>query len=193
MTGFGRPAAWAVAAIAIVAVVVASACQDRKGRPASALVQSGGDARDVCSADSLRPAAGAPAEGLWLYEQPNSTVRVAARIGAARPDDRKLVVRRQVEILEVTATSDTIRQRTDTALVSLELLPAVGRRTLDDGTSDTTLSSQPAATYAPALRIRLAAYEPCITSNSGPRTRYLRRDATGRVVTDVMLWRASDR
>jgi hypothetical protein len=180
----------AVAGLVIVGILSAVACQERKATPA--LVQSTGDARDVCSGDSLRPAAAAPAEGLWLYEQPNSTTRVAARIGASRPDDRKLVVTRPVEILEITA-GDTIRERIDTAMVSLEILPALGRSSLTDGRPDTTLGSNPAATYATSPRIRLAAYEPCITSSSGPRTRYLRRDAAGRIVTDVMLRRESDR
>ena len=191
MSGSGRPIAVAVA-IAVGGGGLASACQERKAGPAT-LVQSAGALRDGCSADSLRPAAAAPAEGLWLYEQPNSNTRVAARIGPARPDERKLVVMRPVEILEVTETADTIRQRTDTAMVSLELLPALGGRPLGDGVPDTTLRSNPAATYAPSPSIRLAAYESCITSNSGPRTRYLRRDSTGRVVTDVMLRRESER
>ena len=192
MSGSRKPAAFAVAAIAVVACLSASACQERKATPAPALVQSAGDARDICAGDSLRPAAAAPAEGLWLYENPTSKTRVAARIGPARPDDQKLVVMRPVEILEVTAT-DTIRQLSDTAMVSLELLPALGRAPLGDGSPDTTVSSNPTATYAPSPRIRLAAYEPCVTSNTGPRTRYLRRDAAGRIVTDVMLRRESDR
>lgn len=193
MPGSARPTAVAVPAIALAASLLASACQERRAPQASALMQSAGELPDVCSADSLRPAAAAPAEGLWLFEQPNSKTRVAARIGPARPDDRKLVVMRSVEILEVTA-ADTIRQRTDTAMVALELLPALGRFTLgSDGGPDPTLSSHPAAAYAPSPRIRLAAYEPCVTSNSGPRTRYLRRDSAGRIVTDVMLRRASDR
>jgi hypothetical protein len=99
---------------------------------------------------------------------------------------------RPVEILEVTA-ADTIRERIHTAMVSLELLPTLGRAPLGEAGADTTVSSHPAATYAPSLRIRLAAYEPCLTSNTGPRTRYLRRDTAGRIVTDVMLRRESDR
>jgi len=192
MSGSGRPHVLAVAAIALIASLSAIACQERKATQASALVQSAGDTRDVCSGDSLRPAAAAPAEGLWLFEQPSSGIRVAARIGPARPDDRKLVVMRPVEILEITGT-DTIRERLDTAMVSLELIPALGGPPLGDAGADTTVSSGPAATYAPSSRIRLAAYEPCITSNSGPRTRYLRRDSAGRIVTDVMLRRESDR
>ena len=193
MSGSARPTTLAVAAMAIVAALLGGACQERMATPTPSLLQSAGDARDVCSADSLRPAAAAPAEGLWLYERPDSKTRVAARIGPARPDDRKLVVMRPVEILEVTAEADTIRQRTDTAMVSLELLPALGRAALGDGSPDTTGGSHPAATYAPSPRIRLAAYESCITSNTGPRTRYVRRDTAGRIVTDVMLRRESDR
>jgi len=94
----------------------------------------------------------------------------------------------------VTETADTIRQRLDTARVSLEILPPFGRTTLGvEAATDSTGSSHPAATYAPSPQIRLAAYEPCVTSSRGPRTRYLRRDGAGRVVTDVMLTRASDR
>jgi hypothetical protein len=52
-------------------------------------------------------------------------------------------------------------------------------------------TTQPAATYAASPDVRLASYEPCATSLRGPRIRYLRRDATGRIVTDVMLHRAS--
>jgi hypothetical protein len=40
--------------------------------------------------------------------------------------------------------------------------------------------------------VRLAAYEPCVTSSRGPRIRYLRRNAAGRIVTDVLLSRASE-
>ena len=194
MSGSVRPGFWARAAIPIVAGLLAGACRETKASPEATLVQSAGDLRDGCAGDSLRPAAAAPAEGLWLFEQPSSKTRVAARIGPARPDDRRLVVMRPVEILEVSEGADTIRQRIDTATVSLELLPALGKSTLGgDVVADTTLSSHPAATYTVSSRIRLAAYEPCITSNTSPRMRYLRRDATGRVVTDVMLRRESDR
>jgi hypothetical protein len=177
-----------------VAGLTASACREQTARRESFAVASASEPADACAGDSLRPAAAAPAEGLWLYERPSSREQVAARIGPARPDDRTLVVMRPVEIMEVTAAADTIRQRLDAATVSLEILPALGQTTLGgDGVADSTVSSHPAATYAPSSRIRLAAYEPCVTSNRGPRTRYLRRDAAGRIVTDVMLTRASDR
>jgi len=194
MSGSVKPVACAVAAVVTVMALTPVACRERKASQESLAVVSAGESGDRCGGDSLRPAAAAPAEGLWLYERPSSRQRVAARIGPPRPDDGKLVITRTVEIMEVTATADTIRQRLDTARVSLEILPALGRTTLGgDRLADSTVSSHPAATYAPSPHIRLAAYEPCVTSSRGPRTRYLRRDAAGRVVTDVMLTRASDR
>jgi hypothetical protein len=190
MFGLLRRATPAVATVVTFLGVALAACRERPGTQEALAVVSAG-AVDACASDSLRAAAAAPAEGLWLHEQPGSRIRVAARIGPPRSDDRRLVVVRPVETREVTATADTIRQRLDAATVSLELLPPLGSGTL--GAVDTTAASHPAAAYAPSPRIRLAAYEPCVTSSTGPRTRYLRRDAAGRVVTDVMLRRASDR
>jgi hypothetical protein len=113
-------------------------------------------------------------------------------IGPALPDDRALVVTRPVESVEVNAAGDTIRHRREAATVSLELLPPPGLVTLGGGlTAGSTDSSHAAATYAVAPHIRLAAYEPCVTSGRGPRIRYLRRDTAGRIITDVMLRRAS--
>jgi len=192
MFGLLRRAAPTVAAVVTFLCLAVGACRERTGTQEGLAVVSAG-AVDACASDSLRPAAAAPAEGLWLYEQPGSRTRVAARIGPPRSDDRRLVVVRPVETLEVTATADTIRQRLDAATVSLELLPPLGSGTLGVGNAADTASSHPAATYAPSPRIRLAAYEPCVTSSTGPRTRYLRRDAAGRIVTDVMLRRASER
>src|SRR4051812_8749134 len=159
-----KPIACAVAAVVTVMALTAVACRERKAPQESLVVVSAGESGDRCGGgDSLRPAAAAPAEGLWLYERPSSRQRVAARIGPPGPDDGKLVITRPVEIMEVTATADTIRQRLDTARVSLEILPALGRATLgDDRLADSTVSSHPAATYAPSPHIRLAAYEPCV-------------------------------
>ena len=169
-------------------------CQERNAIRASVATVSAGALADACAGDPLRPASAAPAEGLWLYERPTSLERVAARIGPARPDDGRLVVTRPVETVEVSAAGDTIRHRTDTAQVALELLPTLRQELLGAaGAGDSILRSQPAATYSPAADVRLAAYEPCAASIRGPRIRYLRRDATGRVITDVMLERASDR
>jgi len=168
-------------------------CWEQKPAPRESLVASAGEPGDACAGDSLRPSAAAPAEGLWLFERPSSVERVAARIGPPRADDRTLVVARPVETVEVSAAGDTIRHRLDAATVSLELLPPVGNGMPGgDGVADSTVSAHPAATYAPSPRVRLAAYEPCATSSRGPRIRYLRRDVAGRIITDVMLHRASD-
>ena len=158
-------------------------------RPPS--VVSAGQLVDACSGDSLRPAVAAPAQGLWLNDRP-SAGRVAAMIGPTTPDERALVVTRPVESVEVTADGDTTRYRHDAAKVSLELLPPFGTLGADSTPGDSTGRSHPAATYAVSARVWLAAYEPCATSHRGPRIRYLRRDATGRIVTDVMLYRASE-
>ena len=156
-------------------------------------VVSAGEMAAACVGDSLRPATAAPAPGLWLYEQPSGE-RVAAMIGPPLPADRALVVTRQVETIEVSASGDTIRHRVAAATVSLELLPPPGGTALGSSApGDSAASAQPAATYTLSPRVRLAAYEPCVTSNRGPRIRYLRRDAGGRIVTDVLLQRASDR
>jgi hypothetical protein len=127
-----------------------------------------------------------------LYEQ-SSGERVAAMIGPPLPADRALVVSRQVESVEVSASGDTVRHRASAATVSLELLPPLGPVTLGGSPpADSTVGAQPTATYALSPGVRLAAYEPCATSRRGPRVRYLRRDAAGRIVTDVLLHRASE-
>ena len=189
-----RRVARLAATVVPVPLVALAACQERKAAPETVAVVSTGGVSSACTGDLLRPAAAAPAEGLWSFEEPGTGRRVAARIGPPRSDDRMLVVSRPVETLEVTPGTDTIRQRIEAATVSLELLPPLGIATLGlNQAADTTVSSHPAATYAPSPNIRLAAYEPCVTSSAGPRTRYLRRDPAGRIVTDVMLRRSSDR
>jgi hypothetical protein len=128
-----------------------------------------------------------------LYERASGE-RVAAMIGPPRAGDGALVVARQVETVEVSAAGDTIRHRVPAATVSLELLPPLGRTALGSSASvDSAVGTQPAATYALSARVRLAAYESCATNGDGPRIRYLRRDATGGVVTDVLLRRVSER
>ena len=155
------------------------------------VLDAAGMLADPCAGDSLRPAAGAPAQGLWLNEQASS-VRVAALIGPPTADEQALVVMRPVESIEVTAGGDTVRHRLDAAKVALEILPLLGSLGADSVRADSAARSQPAAAYAVSPHVRLAAYEPCATSNRGPRIRYLRRDSAGRIVTDVMLYRASE-
>lgn len=192
MLGSARPAATATAGM--MALVALCACREGKALGESTpSVASAAELADACAGDSLRPAAAAPAQGLWLYERPSSRERVAAMIGAPRPDDRTLAVTRPVESMEVSAAGDTIRHRLAAATVSLELLPPLVQDTLGNSVvGDSVVSTHPAATYAVSARIRLAAYEPCATSSRGPRIRYLRRDSAGGIITDVMLRRASE-
>ncbi|MDF2774761.1 MAG: hypothetical protein K0S86_4261 [Geminicoccaceae bacterium] len=172
------------------ALAALGACRERAaGADAVPPVVSAGQLADACAGDSLRPAAGAPAQGLWLYEA--SDKRVAAMIGPPHADDRALVVTHPVESMEISASGDTLRHRHDAATVSLELLPSLGALG-GSGEANSTVNPHPVATYAVSPRVRLAAYEPCATSRRGPRIRYIRRDSAGRIVTDVMLIRASE-
>jgi hypothetical protein len=177
----------------MMALAALGGCRERATLGGSVpAVASAGELADACAGDSLRPATAAPAPGLWLYEQ-SSGERVAAMIGPPLPADRALVVSRQVESVEVSASGDTVRHRARAATVSLELLPPLGPVTLGGSPpADSTVGAQPTATYALSPGVRLAAYEPCATSRRGPRVRYLRRDAAGRIVTDVLLHRASE-
>ena len=184
-----RPAAITVA---LTAIVIIGGCQERSARGSRQSAVAAGELASGCADDSLRPATAAPAPGLWLYER-STGERVAAMIGPPQPDGRGVVVTRAVESVEVSASGDTIRQRVVAATVSLELLPPLAPVTPTGSiAADSTLGAQPAATYAVSPRIRVAAYEPCAMSTRGPRLRYLRRDASGRIVTDVMLRRASE-
>lgn len=191
-----RPATISVTVLIAAAVLVA--CRERDTVAGSIPpVVAAGELADACAGDSLRPAVAAPAQGLWLYEQPSSgeggtTRRVAAMIGPPLSDRRVLVVTRSVESMEVTTSGDTLRHRVDAVAVSLELLPAAPNTLGERGPTESTVSVHPAATYSVSSRVRLAAYEPCATSSRGPRIRYLRLDAAGRIVTDVMLHRASE-
>lgn len=173
--------------------MVLGGCRERATLGGSVpAVSSDGQLADACAGDSLRPATAAPAPGLWAHERPTGE-RVAVMIGPVRPDDRALAVTRPVESMEVSPSGDTIRHRVGAATVSLELLPPLGPDTLGDGMpADSAAGTHPAATYALSGRVQLAAYEACATSRRGPRIRYLRRDAAGRVVTDVLLRRASE-
>jgi len=129
---------------------------------------------------------------LWLYEGPSGE-RVAAMVGPQQTDDRSLVVTRRVETMEVSVAGDTMRQVAAAAVVSLELLPPLGGvASTKDAKREAAAGQHPAATYAVSSRVRVAAYEPCAAGIRDPRIRYLRRDATGRIVTDVLLHRTSE-
>ena len=141
--------------------------------------------------DSLRAATAAPAEGFWVFE--DATVgRITAMVGPSRMNAGETRVMRRVETIEARPGGRTIRSATDTAAVRLELLPAppdsLGRHVIVAGSKATP---NPAAVYAVGPRIVLASYEPCAVSGATPRLRYLRRDADGHPVIDVMLRRTS--
>jgi hypothetical protein len=144
----------------------------------------------TCTGDSLRPATAAPAEGLWVYEGPAGG-RVAAMIGPPGSKSGEPRLTRPVATIETTPDGRTIRHALDTAVVRLELLPTPGGSLGTDSATRWTNGGQPAAVYAVTRRILLASYEPCVVSHEPPRLRYLRRDAEGRVVTDVILERTS--
>jgi hypothetical protein len=127
-----------------------------------------------CEVDGVRPATGAPAEGLWGFEDRATSHRVAAMIGPARSAAGATRVTRSVETLESRSGAGTIRHASDTASVHLEFIPPLAR---------------PAAVYAIGPFVRLASYEPCGSNRQEPLIRYLRLDADGRVATDVLLQR----
>lgn len=128
----------------------------------------------ACEHDSVRPATGAPAEGLWAYQDPATSHRVAAIVGPARTSDGAAQLVRRVETLESRPDADTIRHWSDTASVRLELIPPRAR---------------PAAVYPVGPLVLLASYEPCLPGLREPLIRYLRQDGQGRVAADVMLQR----
>ena len=144
----------------------------------------------VCSADSLRPVTAAPAAGLWIGAGGRPVVRVAAMVGPASTDAERARIIRRVETLELGSPVDSLRLATDTASVTLELLPPfhLRRGLMAQGHAEET---EAAAVYAISPRVVLASYEPCAASAGEPRIRYLRRDASGSVVTDLMLRRES--
>jgi hypothetical protein len=114
-------------------------------------------------------------------------------VGPQRTDDRSLVVTRRVETMEVSSAGDTIRHAADAANVTLELLPPLGAVAPSESSPiDSATGRHPAAIYAVSLRVRIAAYEPCGAGSRDPRIRYVRRDAAGRIVTDVLLHRTSE-
>ena len=160
---------------ALAALLVAACAQHPDREPAAdpvAFVSAGGASE--CEPDAVRPASGAPAEGLWGFEDRATSHRVAAMIGPARSEAGATRVTRRVETLESRSGADTIRQASDTASVQLEFIAP---------------SARPAAVYAVGSSVRLASYEPCGASSQQPLIRYLRFDAGGGVATDVLLQR----
>ena len=160
---------------AVLAIMLAAACTPRSDHePASDPVAVHLAAVDAgCEFDSVRPVTVAPAAGLWGYEDPATSHRVAAMIGPVVSEAGSTRVTRTVESIESRPGADTIRQGSDTASLHLEFIPPYSR---------------PAAVYSIGPFVRLAAYEPC-GGQQQPLIRYLRQDSAGRVTTDVLLQR----
>ena len=154
--------------------LLASACNLRADRepPAEPLAMVAA-AEGGCELDSVRPVTVAPGAGLWGYENPATSHRVAAMIGPVVGEAGAARVTRTVETLETRPGTDTIRSGSDTASLHLEFIPPYAR---------------PAAVYSIGPLVRLAAYEPC-GGQPQPLIRYLRQDPAGRVTTDVLLQR----
>ena len=163
----------------MVGLLTLSACSgsaDQEGPRELHLLSELAAAHAVCRPDSVRPATGAPAEGLWVYEDGATLHRVAAMVGPPHSPPGSVHLIRRVETLETRPGVDPIRYASDTASVRLELVPPFAR---------------PAAVYPVSALVRLSAYEPCVPGIQEPLIRYLRRDGDGGVATDVMLQRTS--
>jgi hypothetical protein len=161
--------------VTLCAAGAAAACDrstDRDGPAAAAAELAVADME--CRNDSVRPVTGAPAEGLWVYEDRSTLLRVAAMVGPTQVSTGYARLTRHVETLETRPGSDTIRHASDTASVRLELVPPFAR---------------PAGVYPVSALVRLSAYEPCVPGMREPLIRYLRHDAQARIVTDVLLQR----
>jgi len=131
-----------------------------------------------CRSNSVRPVTGAPAEGLWVWEDGSALHRVAAMVGPTQVAAGQAHLTRRVETLETRPGADTIRHQSDTASVRLELVPPLSR---------------PAAVYRVGPFVLLASYEPCTPGLSQPLIRYLRLDTSGELATDVLLQREATR
>jgi hypothetical protein len=182
-----------MAAVVAVAVGLAACSQRETVDARTQMVVTAAGESAACVGDSLRPATASPAQGLWGSDSlAAGSGRVVVLIGPPGSSDLTLTVTRLVESLEISPAGDTIRNRRAAVSVSLELLPAPGADTLGEAKPGSRAGAHPAATYVLSSRVQLAAYEACATSTVGPRVRYVRRDASGRIVTDVMLHRTSE-
>ena len=169
-------------------VLLASGCrQGGSATPAGADTSALVLATTACATDSLHPVTAAPAAGLWAGGLPAGP-RVAAMVGPTSTDGLRARITRRIETLELRTGADSIRLATDTASVTLELLPPYRGRGARAGD---VVRAEPAAVYAVSPLVLLASYEPCAASSDEPRIRYLRRDARGGVTTDLMLRRES--
>ena len=168
-------------------------CRQRVSPDSATTERSAAFARTAagCASDSLHPVAAAPAAGLWVSERSTPTARVVAMVGPTSAVGDRARITRRVETLELRDGAEAIRLATDTASVTLDLLPPPGARGPAAG-SAVAVPTAPAAVYAITPLVLLASYEPCDASAGEPRIRYLRRDEHGAVATDLMLRRESN-
>ena len=168
-----------VPALALVVLLIGTSClpaaDGESHRRAAGAELALGDAE--CVTDSVRPATGAPAEGLWVYEDRLTVRRVAAMVGPAQASPGIAHLTRRVETLESQPGADTIRHASDTTSVRLELIPPFAR---------------PAAVYPVSRYVLLASYEPCSPGFREPLIRYVRTDEQGKLATDVLLRRKAN-
>ena len=168
--------------------LLAAGCREGGSPPAAAAETSAlVAATAACAPDSLHPVSAAPAAGLWSGGEQEG-LHVVAMVGPASADGDRARITRRVETLELRHGADSIRLATDSASVTLALLPPYRGEVARAGEGG---RAGPAAVYAVSPLVLLASYEPCAASADEPRIRYLRRDARGAVATDLMLRRES--
>ena len=145
-----------------------------------------------CTRAWLRPSAIPPDQGMWTDNDAADRTRVVAMIAPAEVRAGSTAVTRTIETIEGTGRTQPIHSRVDAAAMHLELLP---RYAVDGSTGSSRASAnraiEPAAAYTLSTLISLASYEAC----AGPSpfaVRYVRRDASGRVLRDAMLHRIPD-
>jgi hypothetical protein len=146
-----------------------------------------------CTRAWLRPSAIPPDHGMWTDKDAADSTRVVAMIGP--PDVRagSTALTRTIETIEGAGRTQPVHSRADAAEMHLELLPRYAVDERAEATSRTSVdrTTEPAAAYTISTLISLASYEAC----AGPSpfaVRYVRRDASGRVVHDAMLHRIPD-
>ena len=183
---------WAITIVLVIMTLILASCRRGDATSGRAGVANGALSQaPSCEGDSLRPSTAAPAEGLWLADDSTQARRIAVMVGPARAIEGDLRVLRRLEAIEVGAGGDTVRHETNGAAVHLDLVPARPAPALGAVAADAAHPQQPVATYAVGTAVIVAAYEACATGVTSPRLRYIRHDAKGRVVTDVMLQRVS--
>ena len=115
--------------------------------------------------------------------------RVSAMIGPPESRTGSTLVTRTIETVEEASDVPALRARLDDAVMRVELVPPYGAKLeRSSRRSHGGDHLEPAAVYALTPFVSLASYEAC--AGRGPAAiRYLRRDASGRIVSDAILRR----